>query len=231
MRHRDGHEFPVHVTDSPLFGDDGNLIAIIGVSHDISEQKRADDVLRHNEEDLLRAHELLEAVTKGTDVIIAVQDTDFRYIFFNQTYKEEIKRLTGKDLTLGTSMVELFAEIPEEQKRAINEWSKVLQGENVNQMIEFGDPGGHRRVYHVLHTPIRDANGTIIGAGEVAFDITKQVQVEDKLRETKEYLDNLITYANAPIIVWDPQFRITLFNQAFEHLTGRKATGCHRKTS
>ena len=47
--------------------------------------------------------------------------------------------------------------------------------------------------------------------------------MEDKLRETKEYLDNLITYANAPIIVWDPQFRITLFNQAFEHLTGRKA--------
>ncbi len=32
-----------------------------------------------------------------------------------------------------------------------------------------------------------------------------------------------MTYANAPIIVWDPQFRITLFNHAFEHLTGRKA--------
>ncbi|MGB9175413.1 MAG: PAS domain S-box protein [Methanoregula sp.] len=59
--------------------------------------------------------------------------------------------------------------------------------------------------------------------GEVAYDITNQVQVEDKLRETKEYFDNLITYANAPIIVWDPQFRITLFNRAFEHLTGREA--------
>ena len=59
--------------------------------------------------------------------------------------------------------------------------------------------------------------------GEVAYDVTKQVQVEEKLRETKEYFDNLITYANAPIMVWDPQFRITLFNRAFEHLTGRKA--------
>jgi PAS domain S-box-containing protein len=148
---------------------------------------------------------------------------DFRYIYFNRTYKDEIKRLTGKDLTLGTSMVELFKELPEEQKRAINEWSKVLQGENVNQTIEFIDPKGDKRVYHVLHAPIRDANGTITGAGEVAYNITKQVQVEDKLRETKEYLDNLITYANAPIIVWDPQFRITLFNRAFEHLTGRNA--------
>ncbi|MFA6332021.1 MAG: PAS domain S-box protein [Methanoregula sp.] len=223
VRHRDGHEFPVHVTDSPLFSDEGNLIAIIGISHDISEQKRADDLLRHNEEDLLRAHELLEAVTKGTDVIIAVQDMDFHYIFFNQTYKEEIKRLTGKDLTLGTSMIDLYAEIPEERDRAIEEWRKVLQGENVNQTIEFGDSHGHQKVYHVLHAPIRDVTGTIVGAGEVAYDITKQVLVEDKLRETKEYLDNLITYANAPIVVWDPQFRITRFNQAFEHLTGRKA--------
>lgn len=223
VRHRDGHVFPVHITDSPLYDDDGNIIAIIGVSHDISERKRAEEVLRNNEQNLLRAHELLEAVTKGTDVIIAVQDTDFRYIFFNRTYKDEIKRLTGRDLTLGTSMVELFAGIPEEQTRAIHEWSKVLEGENVNRTIEFKDPAEDSRFYHVLHTPIRDAYGTIIGAGEVAFNITKQVQVENKLRETKEYLDNLITCANAPIIVWDPQFRITLFNQAFEHLTGRKA--------
>jgi PAS domain S-box-containing protein len=224
VRHRYGHEFPVHVTDSPVFNDDGNLIAIIGVSHDISEQKLADETLRRNEENLLRAQELLEAVTKGSNVIIAAQDKDFRYIFFNQKYKEEIKRLTGKDLTLGTSMVELYAEIPEEQKMALDEWSKVLRGENVNRIIEFGNPGVHHRVYHVLHTPLRDANGIIVGAGEVAYDVTRQIQVEDKLRETKEYLDNLITYANAPIIVWDPQFRITLFNRAFEHLTGRKAS-------
>ena len=84
-------------------------------------------------------------------------------------------------------------------------------------------PAACYRVYHVLHTPIRDADGTIIAAGEVAYDVTRQIQVEDALRETKEYLDNLISYANAPIIVWDPQFRITTFNHAFEHLTGRKA--------
>ena len=30
----------------------------------------------------------------------------------------------------------------------------------------------------------------------------------------------LIDYANAPIIVWDKENRIRLFNHAFEHLTG-----------
>ena len=43
------------------------------------------------------------------------------------------------------------------------------------------------------------------------------------LRETNEYLDNLFRYANAPIVVWDPQLKITRFNRAFEALTGRTA--------
>ena len=54
-------------------------------------------------------------------------------------------------------------------------------------------------------------------------DITERRKAEEALRETTEYLNNLITYANAPIIVWDAQFRITQFNHAFESLTGRKA--------
>lgn len=45
VRHRDGYEFPVHVIASPLLNDDGNLIAIISASHDISKQKRADEDL------------------------------------------------------------------------------------------------------------------------------------------------------------------------------------------
>lgn len=40
------------------------------------------------------------------------------------------------------------------------------------------------------------------------------------LRETSDYLESLINYANAPIIVWDPQFIIIRFNHAFEQLSG-----------
>ncbi len=53
------------------------------------------------------------------------------------------------------------------------------------------------------------------------INITKRKQAEEALRETNAYLENLINYANAPIIVWDPRFRITRFNHAFEFLTGR----------
>jgi PAS domain S-box-containing protein len=53
-------------------------------------------------------------------------------------------------------------------------------------------------------------------------DVTERKKVEEALRETKDYLDNLLNYANAPIIVWDNEQKIALFNNAFEALTGYK---------
>ncbi|MFA5376256.1 MAG: PAS domain-containing sensor histidine kinase [Dehalococcoidia bacterium] len=52
-------------------------------------------------------------------------------------------------------------------------------------------------------------------------DITDIRQAENALEETNEYLNNLLDFANAPIIVWDSSLRITRFNHAFEYLTGR----------
>ncbi len=56
-----------------------------------------------------------------------------------------------------------------------------------------------------------------------AIDITESKKAEEALHETQDYLESLIDYANAPIIVWDPSFRITRFNNAFERLTGIRA--------
>ncbi len=61
---------------------------------------------------------------------------------------------------------------------------------------------------------------------EVASDIgiaLFNIELEETLRETRDYLKNLIDHANAPIIVWDREERITLFNHAFERLTGYAA--------
>ncbi|MCW7073577.1 MAG: PAS domain S-box protein [Methanophagales archaeon] len=45
-------------------------------------------------------------------------------------------------------------------------------------------------------------------------------QAQQELQETRNYLESLFNCANVPIIVWDPEFRITRFSRAFEHLTG-----------
>lgn len=51
-------------------------------------------------------------------------------------------------------------------------------------------------------------------------EIQERRKAVESLHETNEYLENLFTYANAPIIVWDTSLRITRFNHAFENLRG-----------
>jgi PAS domain S-box-containing protein len=57
-------------------------------------------------------------------------------------------------------------------------------------------------------------------AFELEQNIQKLKQSEENLRQTHDYLDKLFNYANAPIIVWNPLFKIMRFNHAFEYLTG-----------
>ena len=54
-------------------------------------------------------------------------------------------------------------------------------------------------------------------------EIAERKKTVEELRETRDYLDNLFNYANAPIIVWNPKLEITRFNHAFERLTGHSA--------
>lgn len=207
----------------PVVMPDGRFRGVGVVILDITARKEAEISLRESRERLNEALDLLDAVTKGTDVIIAAQDPGFRYTYFNRAYADEIRRLTGKDIAVGMSLFEVFDELPDELENSVKQWGLVMGGESVNRSVDFNKPGPHQRTYHVLHTPIRDFTGSVVGAGEVAYNITEQARMEDELRETRTYLENLITYANAPIIVWNPELLITRFNQAFEHLTGRKA--------
>jgi PAS domain S-box-containing protein/putative nucleotidyltransferase with HDIG domain len=49
---------------------------------------------------------------------------------------------------------------------------------------------------------------------------SERKRVEEELRESNEYLQNLTTYTNVSIVVWSPNLSITQFNHAFERLSG-----------
>lgn len=149
---------------------------------DISSHKKADLAIRESEARLKQAYNLLDSITNGTELIVAAIDADFRYLFFNEAYKEEIRRLFGKEIEVGSSMAETFAHMPEQQEIALMQWGRTLKGESANFRIEFGDPGRYRKIYSVRHTPIFNAEGTVVGAGEVAFDISEQARAEEWLQ-------------------------------------------------
>jgi PAS domain S-box-containing protein len=46
VRRRDGTTFPALVTNTPVLDADGQLVAVIGVSSDITERQRAEEAMR-----------------------------------------------------------------------------------------------------------------------------------------------------------------------------------------
>ncbi|UUX92504.1 PAS domain S-box protein [Methanoplanus endosymbiosus] len=55
---------------------------------------------------------------------------------------------------------------------------------------------------------------------ELRQQVDEIINARSELSETNEYLNSLINYASSPIIVWNPEFKITRFNKAAEELTG-----------
>ena len=103
--------------------------------------------------------------------------------------------------------------LPSTEKYWIENYGKVaLEGKTMDFENYSSDLNSYFRV---------SAFSPRKGFFAVIFEnITKRILSEKELQNTKNYLENLINYANAPIIVWNPNTEIQLFNHAFEHLTG-----------
>ncbi len=168
-------------------------------ANDITQRKQAEEALRKSQQAILQTQEFLEAATKGTGVLIATVNKDYQYTYFNQAYKDELKLLSGKDIQVGMNILDVFADYPDQRKVVEEEWGQVLAGDTTEKTLTFGDPGFYRTTYQVLHTPIWDARRNVVGAGEVAYDISEQVRVQAALQESEARFR--LVLKNAPIMV------------------------------
>ncbi|MEW6745891.1 MAG: PAS domain S-box protein [Planctomycetota bacterium] len=179
------------------------LLAVVTVS-DITERKRAETALREREQRLRQTHELLETITESTQELIAALDTQFRYTFVNNAFRQELWQLTGREMEIGMSMLDLLAHMPEEQRTTAAQWGRALKGETINETTELGDRSRYRRTYSVRIAPLRDADGVIAGAGQIATDVTEQMRAKEALRQASE--QRLLALEAANLGAWDYDF-------------------------
>ncbi len=178
----------------PELDESGTVSSVTVVTTEITER-------RHTAEDLARTAGLLEAITIGSDDMIAAQDQSFRFTFFNDAYSRECERLWGRVPELGASMIEAMAPWPEEARRARELWGRALDGESFTTTAEFGPSEDEKRIYQIRFSPVYDAGRQIVGAVHVMSNVTEMVETERALRKSEERyrLLNLSTRD----VVWD----------------------------
>lgn len=195
------------------------LPSILVTGVDICQRKHAEEALRVSEE---RFRTSAEHLPDCFGIYSAIRDASGRITDFNVEYvnraASELARLAEAEL-LGKRLCEL---LPAYRESGLFE--------SYCQVVETGVPLIEEFILMDLYGTevcrrIFDIRVAKLGEGIVALwhEITDRVQAEEELRRTSSYLENLITFANTPIIVWNPEFKITRFNHAFEVLTGHRA--------
>jgi PAS domain S-box-containing protein len=112
--------------------------------------------------------------------------------------------------------------IKEDRSRGIlQEISRKIEAEGlVEYQMERNRKDGSRFQANAIVTTLQDSSGKTLGFLEIARDITEKLRLEKELRETKDYLENIVQSSVDAIVTTDPKGRITFVNRAMEEMVG-----------
>ena len=188
-RRRNGSEFPVEISLSPLSMENGAFV--LSAIRDISERKRIAEELRRANEELHRrtAEQLGEYRSRLASIVDSSEDAiigkglDGTITSWNKgaerIYGYTPEEVVGKHISLLTPN-DRADEIPEILK-------KIARGESIehHESVRVTKDGRHLNV-SISVSPLRDATGDVVGASAIARDITAQKRAADQLRQSQK---------------------------------------------
>jgi two-component system CheB/CheR fusion protein len=139
---------------------------------------------REAEESLQRSREHLQFVSDAAAVGVSHCDSDWRFVFVNQTYATRLG--LAPDEIVGRTVQEVIGEEAAEAIRPHVE--RVLSGVPVRFEAEIAYPQIGRRYLLCSYTPEIEANGRIAGWVAAITDLTDRHELEETLRRSEESL-------------------------------------------
>lgn len=154
--------------------------------NDIQQQKQSEA-----ERELQAA--ILKGIIDSANTGIFSLDHEYRYTSFNQYHADSMKTIYNADVAIGGVLSDY--QIESDWIEAKKNIDRTLSGESIYTTVYSGDAQLSRRYYAIIHSPIRDLSGQIIGAAILAQDITEQRQAEGALRASERKLSSIFRAA------------------------------------
>jgi PAS domain S-box-containing protein len=201
----------------------GKVIGLIGISRDITVQKRAEEALRQSRDELeqqvaertaqlSQERLLLRTLIDNLPDSVYAKDTAGRKTLANPADLKNLRCKTEAE-AIGKSDFDLFPKDIAEKFWADD--VKVIRGEPITNREEFFfDEGGRKRWLLTSKLPLRDSNGALVGLVGIGRDITDRKQAEESLFQERLLLRTLIDNLPDLVFVKDPQSRFIVVNTA-----------------
>ncbi len=193
-----------------IYGEDGQVLRVVGINQDITERK-------HAELTLLKERANMVALLENTDGSIWSVDTNYCLIVGNSVFYRDTRQVFGKDFTVGAC---LFARDGSPDAMVVwkSRYDRALRGETftVETQRLFGEPFW----VEYRFSPIRSATGAITGVTVFGRDITERKQAEQQIRA--QLAEITFYYDNAPIglAVLDTDLRFVRINKLLAEANG-----------
>jgi PAS domain S-box-containing protein len=188
-RRRDGSEFPVEISLSPVPTDGG--LVVLSVIRDISDRKRIEEELRRTSAELDRrkSRELRDSQNRLSLIVDSSQDAiigknlDGIITHWNKG-AEQIYGYSAQEM-IGRSISTLAPKDRADEIPTILE--RVRNGERVEyfESVRVTKDGRHINM-SISVSPIHDSEGKVVGASTIARNITAQKKIEDQLRQSQK---------------------------------------------
>jgi len=226
VKHADGTWRWHMASGAPVFAADGAFVSFVGVSRDITERRRTEEILKEGEK---RLHDILH----GSPIPAFVIGKDHRILYWNQALERysgiPAAEVVGTDQhwrAFYNARRPCLADLVlagELDKIPVWYEGKYSRSQVIDDAFEatdfFPDMRGGTWLYFTA-APIRDADGNLIGAVETLMDITEQKRSEEALRESQRQLADIIGFLPDATIVIDKEGRVIAWNRATELMTG-----------
>jgi PAS domain S-box-containing protein len=202
---RGGAEVPIEDSAAPIRGTDGSISGVVMVFRDVTEARRAAEARLH-----------LAAIVNSSDDAIIGKDLDGIVRSWNPA-AERLYGYTAEEI-VGQPLARLVP--PEHPDELPTLMARLRRGERIEHYeTERVRKDGSRVAVSLTISPIRDAEGRVVGASKIARDVTEV----RRAAETRRLLAAIVESSDDAIIGEGLDGIVRSWNAAAERLYGYTA--------